>query len=250
MLSSTIMLRRLKSEVLQDLPNKTRTVLPLELDNYSEYMAAEDDFIEFLRRTKGEDAAIKASTAEYLVRIEGLKQLVIEGKISSCIQWIADFLEENGKLVVFAVHRKTIDKLMQTFGKVAVRVDGSCSTVERDKAVKEFQQNPHIKLFVGNVQAAGTGITLTAASAAAFVELPWTSGDLTQAEDRIHRIGQKEAVNIYYLLAHNTIEERIAELLDDKRKILSEVLDGKEVEYHTLLTTLLQSYQNQKEQDT
>jgi len=110
---------------------------------------------------------------------------------------------------------------------MTVKVDGSVSSINRDKAVQEFQNNPEIKLFVGNIKAAGTGLTLTAASSVAFLELPWTPGDLEQAGDRCHRIGQDAAVNIYYLLAYGTIEEYIAELLDEKRQVVDTVLDGK-----------------------
>jgi SWI/SNF-related matrix-associated actin-dependent regulator 1 of chromatin subfamily A len=85
-------------------------------------------------------------------------------------------------------------------------------------------------------------LTLTAASSVAFLELPWTPGELKQAEDRCHRIGQKNTVNIYYLLADETIEVAIAELLDEKRKVLEAVLDGKDVEEGTLLNDLMKKY--------
>jgi SWI/SNF-related matrix-associated actin-dependent regulator 1 of chromatin subfamily A len=160
------------------------------------------------------------------------------------IQWIRNFLDTNGnKLVVFAVHKAAVDALMEEFKEQAVKVDGSVSAAGRDAAVRAFQEDPKIKLFVGNIQAAGVGLTLTAASSVAFLELPWTPGDLVQAEDRCHRIGQKDNVNVYYLLADGTIEEKIAELLDEKRQVLEAVLDGKEVEETQLLSELIKSYQ-------
>lgn len=241
-LTGTIMLRRLKADVLPDLPDKTRSYIPLELDNRAEYTAAEDDFIRFVRARKGAAAAERAKAAEYLVRIEGLKQLAVEGKIKPIIQWIEDFIDNNGKLVVFATHKFTVNALLDAFPNVAVKVDGSVPAAGRESAILAFQTDPRVKLFVGNIRAAGTGITLTAASAVAFVELPWTSGELSQAEDRLHRIGQKSAVNIYFLLANETIEERIAALLDEKRRTLSAILDGEEVKETELLTKLIQSY--------
>ena len=244
-LTTTIMLRRLKEDVLQDLPDKVRSFVPVGLSNELEYKDAEDDFIAFVRRTKGKDAAVKAQAAEYLVRIEGLKQLAIKGKMAQAIQWIKDFLESEGKLVVFAVHKATLDALQDAFPKGTVRIDGGVSAVERDKAVRAFQRNDKVRLFLGNIQAAGTGITLTATSSVAFLELPWTSGELSQAEDRCHRIGQKNAVNIYYILAGGTIEERIAELLDGKRQVLSAILDGREADELALLSVLLNSYQKE-----
>jgi SNF2 family DNA or RNA helicase len=144
--------------------------------------------------------------------------------------------------VVFAVHKTTVDALMEEFKDMAVKIDGSCSAAKRDSAVKEFQNNPEIKLFVGNIQAAGTGLTLTAASAVAFLELPWTPGELSQAADRCHRIGQKNTVNVYYLLAAGSIEEKIAEILDEKKTVLDAVVDGEEAKDIGLFTKLMESY--------
>jgi SWI/SNF-related matrix-associated actin-dependent regulator 1 of chromatin subfamily A len=113
---------------------------------------------------------------------------------------------------------------------------------QRHKVVNEFQSNPNVKLFVGNIQAAGVGLTLTAASNVAFMELPWTPGELVQAEDRCHRIGQKDSVTVHYLLAADTIEYDIAELLDAKKKVLDAVLDGRDTPDESLLTELMKRY--------
>lgn len=247
-LTKTIMIRRLKSNVLKDLPDKLYSYIPVELSNRQEYEAAERDFIRYLKQIKGDEAAEKAKQAEHLVRIESQKQLAVKGKLKQAIDWIRNFIESgNGdsKLVVFAVHKMVIDALMKELKGIAVKVDGSCSAEERNRAVEAFQNDPAVKLFVGNIRAAGTGLTLTAASSVAFLELPWTPGELVQAEDRCHRIGQKNTVNVYYLLAEGTIEEKIAESLDDKRKVLDAVLDGKVTEETSLLSTLIKHYENQ-----
>lgn len=242
-LTDTVMIRRKKADVLPDLPDKLYSFIPMEVDNEREYFQAEQDFIRFLRKEKGEEVARKAKNAEHLVKIEGLKQLAVKGKMGQAITWIKNFLEENGdKLVVFAVHKAVVNALMEEFKDIAVKVDGSQNATQRNAAVEVFQNNPEIKLFVGNIQAAGTGLTLTAASSVAFLELPWTPGELVQAEDRCHRIGQKDTVNIYYLLAGSTIETEIAQLLDEKRKVLEAVLDGKEAEETQLLTALIKRY--------
>lgn len=241
-LVSTIMLRRLKKDVLRDLPAKTRSFIPLALHNRELYKAAEHDFIAFIRHIKGDEAARRASNAKGLTQIEGLKQLAIHGKIIEAIEWIKDFLEVSDKLVVFAVHRFTIDHLMQAFGKIAVKIDGTTSQSERQRAVDEFQVNPKIKLFIGNIKAAGVGITLTASSNVAFLELPWTPGDLVQAEDRCHRIGQKDNVTIYYLLAKDTIEEKIAAIIDKKREVIDSVLDGKAMSEESMLEEIYKSF--------
>jgi SWI/SNF-related matrix-associated actin-dependent regulator 1 of chromatin subfamily A len=107
-----------------------------------------------------------------------------------------------------------------------VVVDGSVTGKKRKWAVNIFQTNPKIRIFIGNIRAAGEGITLTAASDLAFVEMDWTPGKHTQAEDRIHRIGQKEHATIYYLISKGTIEEHLCELIQKKQKTLTSVLDG------------------------
>jgi SNF2 family DNA or RNA helicase len=241
-LTNSIMLRRLKKDVLTELPDKTYSFIPIEIDNRKEYTTAEDNFIAFVRATKGKEAAEKANNAAALAEIEGLKQLAVKGKLNQAVQWIEEFLESEDKLVVFTTHTFTIDTLMQKFKDIAVRVDGSTSLKTRQEAVDSFQTNPRCKLFVGNIKAAGVGLTLTAASNVVFLELPWTPGDLQQAEDRCHRIGQKDNVTIYYLLAERSIEERIAHLLDEKKKILSSVLDGRTPETTSLLTELIKAY--------
>lgn len=241
-LKNTIMLRRLKKDVLPDLPDKIYSFTPIELDNEADYRFAERDFIAFIRREKGAEAAERVENAKILASIEGLKQLAVKGKLHQAIEWIDNFLEVSDKLVVFATHKFVIDALMKAFDGVTVKIDGGVTQRERQKAVDEFQNNPKVKLFVGNIQAAGVGITLTAASNVAFIELPWTPGALVQAEDRCHRIGQKDSVNVHYLLASNTIEEKIAHLLDKKRKVLDAVLDGKETETESLLSELMKEY--------
>jgi SWI/SNF-related matrix-associated actin-dependent regulator of chromatin subfamily A-like protein 1 len=238
-----VMIRRKKKEVLKELPDKIYSYVPMEITNAKEYKAAEADFISYLRREKGEEAAKKAKAAEHLVRIEALKQLAVKGIMSQVLQWIQEFIDGgNEKLVIFAVHKTVIEEIMNKFKKCAVKIDGSISAIDRDNAVEAFQNNEKIRLLIGNIQAAGTGLTLTAASSEAFIELPWSPGDLVQAEDRCHRIGQKNTVNIYYLLASNTIEMMIVELLDSKRKTITAVLDGEEVDETKLLFELIKQY--------
>ncbi|HSH51456.1 MAG TPA: DEAD/DEAH box helicase [Bacteroidales bacterium] len=241
-LTQTIMIRRLKKDVLKDLPDKIYSHTPMELSNKKKYKKAEDDFISYVREHKGEKEAEKIKSAEALAKIEGLKQIAVQGKMKQSIEWIKNLLETEEKVVVFGTHKFVVEALMKEFGDIAVKIDGSVSGADRDKAIQAFQNKKKIKLFIGNIQAAGVGLTLTAASSVVFLELPWTPGELQQAEDRCHRIGQKDAVNIYYLLASGTIEEEIATLIDKKRKILDAVLDGKETDQDSLLSDLMSKY--------
>ena len=244
-LTSTIMIRRLKKDVLTELPDKIRSFFPLEMSKsgLKEYQFAEKNFIAWVRQNKGAEAAERVSNAKVLAEIEGLKQLAVKAKMAHAIDWIQDFLDTGEKLVVFATHKFVIDELMDTFGNKAVKIDGSVSGTNRQLAVDKFQNEANTRLFVGNIQAAGVGITLTAASNVAFLELPWSPAATEQAGDRCHRIGQKNTVNIYYLLAEDTIEERIAKLLDAKRVVLAQIMDGKEPDAGSLLTELIENYE-------
>ncbi len=236
------MIRRKKADVLTELPDKIRSFVPLEITNRNEYDYVEANFIDWLKDNISDSKAERAKRAEELVKVETLKQLAVKGKIKQVVEWIKDFLDSDGKLVVFAIHKETISALMEEFKNVAVKLDGSIPQNKRTEIAEQFQSDPNIRLFVGNIQAAGVAITLTAASSVAFVELPWTPGELSQAEDRCHRIGQKNAVNIYYLIAENTIEETIAKLLDTKRQVLDRVLDGTETDEQNLFSELLKKY--------
>lgn len=242
---SNIMIRRKKEDVIEDLPEKRRTFISLELTNISDYNKAENDFIEWVKENKGKRAAERASSAEKLVKVGTLRLLAVRGALANSIQWIKNFLDDyDGKLVVFAVHKEIIGALMEEFGDIAVKIDGSITTGEiRQTIVDKFQNDKNIRLFIGNIKAAGVGITLTASSNVVFLELPWTPGELEQAEDRCHRMGQKNAVNIWYLLAENTIEMELAKMIDNKRNILSQILDGQVISEEDTLSSLLGLYE-------
>ena len=227
---SKIMIRRMKSEVLKDLPAKQQSIIPVEIENRKEYEKAKHDFLNWLEEMEGKEKAMRAARALALVKIGKLKRLAAEGKMKFAIQWIKDWLEETDqKLVVFGVHRSVLGQLKEVFPSAAT-IDGSVPTIKRQHEVDRFQTDPKCRLFFGNLRAAGLGLTLTASSSVLFLELGWTPGEHDQAEDRVLRIGQKAAsVNIYYLLGLDTIDERVWELLAAKRDIVSQVLDGKEI---------------------
>lgn len=243
-LAEEVMIRRMKTEVLTELPDKQRIPMPVEIDNTKEYRRAEMNFIAYLQDIDPKKAS-SAARAQVLAEIEGLKQLALAGKIKECIKWIDDFLEDSEeKLVIFAVHHSAVDRLMEAYGHKAVKIDGRIAQSKRQDIVDKFQEDPDTRLFVGNIQAAGEGITLTSASNCVFIELPWTPGALEQASDRIHRIGQEaDSVNIYYLIAEGTIEERMMRVLDAKRRVIQEVVDGlSQDDQESTLAALLEEY--------
>jgi hypothetical protein len=231
-LRSRCMVRRVKSEVLPQLAPKTRAVIPVELDNAAEYRLAEQDLIAWLRTLPLDlselDAKLAAAArAERLVRLNALKLLAARGKLHAALAWIHDFLAGGEPLVVFAHHREIQTAVLERF-PAAAHVLGTDSGPARQRAVEEFQAHGGPQLIVCSTQAASHGLTLTRASNVAFLELDWTSTRHDQAEDRCHRIGQRDAVCAHYVLAAETVDETIAELLERKRAVVAAVTDGRE----------------------
>lgn len=244
-LTENIMVRRLKKDVLKDLPAKIRSVVPVEI-NMKDYLKEENELRSYLARLRNDEIPKDKKNAEGLARIERMKQAAVVGKMAAAKDWISNYLDSDKKLVVFATHTFVLDELEKEFKSVCVRVDGSVSDKKRQECVDRFQSDEKVRLFLGNTKAAGVGITLTAASDTLTLELGWTPGEHDQAEDRVHRMGQEaESVNAYYLIARGTIEEEIAQLLDQKRQILEQVLDGKQASQSSLLKILLTKYEEE-----
>lgn len=235
-----VMIRRLKKDVLRELPPKIRTVIPIALSNQLEYARADCKFREFAKKIHTNERLPPRIIMEGMAQIEKLKQLALKGKIQSVYNWVDDFLESGKKLVLFAWHIEVVDLLYKRYEKTAVRVYGSTSTRDKQSAVLRFQKDKSTRLFVANIQSGGTGHTLTAASDVAFVELAWTPAEHDQGEDRCHRITQRDSVTAWYLLARGTIEERIAAKLDVKRRMIASIVDGApDVSKNNLIVELL-----------
>jgi SWI/SNF-related matrix-associated actin-dependent regulator 1 of chromatin subfamily A len=222
--------RRTKQQVLPQLPAKRHDTVPVLLANEQEYRLAEQDVVAWLHTLPLDlrtlDAKIAAALrAEQLVRLNNLRQLAARGKLPTALAWIADFLASGEPLVVFAEHIATQRAVLDRFPEAA-HLLGADSTRSRQAAVDAFQGEDGPQLIVCSMKAASQGITLTRASNVAFLELDWTPARHDQAEDRLHRIGQESAVTAWYLLAPNTIDETMAELLERKRSLIDAVTDG------------------------
>jgi len=226
-----IMIRRLKKDVLKDLPPKQITVIPIEMEKKYE-----------TEYRKKETLLFGETDSKALDIVEALKQAAFKAKWKGICQWLDNFLPSGEKIVIFCTHKASIQALEKRYNSISVKVDGSVTGKARQKAIDMFQTNPKVQIFLGNIKAAGVGLTLTASSTVVFVELGWTPGEHCQAEDRCHRLGSEWAdkINIYYLIADNTIETYIMQILDEKRKVLGSILDGKEPEETKLLTVLLE----------
>lgn len=225
-LEASGMIRYRKVDVLQDLPDKVRRVIPCELSNAKDYYHASRDFLGWIKQNKGHKYR-NAKRAEALVKLGYLLRLAARYKIRSVVNWANQFFEETDqKLILFAVHGKALDVLQRRINVPSVRICGKTSDKGRKQAVEQFQKDEKVRLFVGNIQAAGVGLTLTAASEVGFVEMAWRPGDHVQAAARAHRIGQKDTVFETYFVAKGTIEEDLCKILDRKQQVLTSVLDG------------------------
>lgn len=210
--------RRDKSLVLKELPEKTRQYLVVEISNIGEYRLAEKDLIRYLKQyDKCDDEALKkVARANAIVQINHLRQISARGKLQEAVQFIKDVSEAGNKIIVFAFHKTIIEALRKQFPD-CVSVTGSDSQEAKQKSIDKFQNEPDCKIIALNYKSGGVGITLTAASRTLFIEFPWTSADCEQAECRAHRNGQKNAVNCYYLMARNTIDEKILDVIQRER---------------------------------
>jgi SWI/SNF-related matrix-associated actin-dependent regulator 1 of chromatin subfamily A len=226
-LYDTCMIRREKAKVLPQLPDKTRVDLYIEISNDKEYNLAAEDLAAYLQEyTECTDWEIRRKMRmEALVKFMTLRSLATKGKIAQAVDFIRTFLDSGKKLIVFCSLHEIVDELQKVFPR-AVTVTGRDSAVNKQASVDAFQNNPNVQLIICSIKAAGVGLTLTAASDVAFIELAWTYADCCQCEDRAHRIGQKDNVTCYYLLGRGTIDHTIYRLIHRKKSIANEIMNA------------------------
>jgi SWI/SNF-related matrix-associated actin-dependent regulator 1 of chromatin subfamily A len=216
--TSTHILRRLKEEVL-DLPEKiiTPVYLRLKSKDYEELMG---EYFDWYDQNPEESSSLTIQFSKLMK----VRKVIAQEKINNTIELAENIIEQGKKVIIFTNFTDTLNQIYNHFGKSAVYLDGSCSKFHRQNAVDEFQTNDKIKVFVGNLKAAGVGITLTSAEAVIMNDLSFVPAEHSQAEDRSHRIGQKNSTSVYYPLFENTIEGAIYDILNRKKKIISTVM--------------------------
>ena len=216
--TQTHILRRLKEEVL-DLPEKiiTPVYLRLKSKDYEELMGEYFDWYD----SRPEESSSLTIQFSKLMKV---RKVIAQEKINNTIELAENIIEQGKKVIIFTNFTDTLNIIYNHFGKQAVYLDGSCSKFHRQNAVDEFQTNDKIRVFVGNLKAAGVGITLTSAEAVIMNDLSFVPAEHSQAEDRSHRIGQKNSTSVYYPLFENTIEGAIYDILNRKKKIISTVM--------------------------
>jgi len=243
-LRAAIMVRRLKRDVLTELPAKRRAAVLIEPDGdmaatiareqaeYEKGLAA----IEAARvavelaKAEGEDvysAAVKRLTDAAQVAFEEVSKMrhaLALAKLPACVEFLRSATEA-GKVVAFCHHIDVMRAVMAEFGDACVGLSGETSLADRQAAVDRFQSDPSCSLFIGTIKAAGVGLTLTASSHVVFLELDWVPGNVTQAEDRCHRIGQRDMVLVQHLVVDGSLDARMAQTLIDKQAVIDAALD-------------------------
>jgi SWI/SNF-related matrix-associated actin-dependent regulator 1 of chromatin subfamily A len=216
--TSKQVLRRLKTEVL-DLPDKIITPVYLRLRSKL-YEGLMGDYYNWYEKNPEESSSLTVQFSKLMK----IRQVIAEEKVSSTIELAENIIEQGKKVIIFTNFTNTLKTLLEHFGKKAVGLDGSSSKVERQNAVDQFQENDKLQVFVGNIKAAGVGITLTSAEAVIMNDLSFVPSDHSQAEDRAYRYGQKSNVSVYYPIFENTIEGVIYDMLMKKKNIFETVM--------------------------
>ena len=211
-------LRRLKENVL-NLPDKIITPVYLRLKSKM-YEAIMGEYYDWYDKNPEES---KSLTVQF-TKLTKIRQVIADEKITQTIELAENIIEQGKKVIIFCNFTDSLEKITEHFGKMAVKLNGTMSKTEKQYSVDQFQENDKIKVCVGNIKAAGVGITLTAAEAVIFNDLSFLPSDHAQAEDRSYRYGQKNNVLVYYPIFENTIEGIIYDILNNKKQVIATVM--------------------------
>jgi len=251
--------RRRKIDVAADIPARRIADLPVELDDKAgrSIRAAERELARRLV-ARYESALAARETADDVVGIDhelvrkvarwelkdatasatgenvfGMMRRIGQAKAALAADYAAQLARSAGKVVFFAKHVDVMDVAEETFAKQGIRfssIRGDQTSGTRQKNIDAFVNDPDVAIAVCSLTAAGVGLNLQVASNIVLAELSWTDAEQTQAIDRSHRIGQTEPVIAWRIIAAQTIDARIAELIDSKAGLAARALDGSDEE--------------------
>ena len=218
-------LLRMRKEEAVDLPDKIISTKYYEVESRNEYDTVFDEYVKWMK-SEGKSLGF----ARQLVELTVLRKYVAYEKIKHTLEMAEAAVEEGKKVIIFTNFTAVIERLAEEFGNKAVILYGQMSQKDRQISIDSFQQNPKIKVFIGNIKAAGVGLTLTEGEVVIFNDLSWVPSEHSQAEDRAHRIGQDKKVNVLYPILVDTVDEIIYNVLQRKQlisdTILGEVSEG------------------------
>ena len=217
-LRQSFMIRRKKDEVLKELPEKVRQIIVLPNSDYSDQIKKEfETLADAVDETSSEDIEFE--------QMSGVRHETALAKVNDVVTHVAAI---DHQVVVMAHHKDVVDGIkagLEAAGKSVVTLTGDCNQAHRQNAVETFQAGS-ADVFIGTIGAAGVGITLTSASHVVFAELDWVPGNMSQAEDRCHRIGQDSSVLVQHLVVDGSIDARLAQVLVGKQRVLDKALDN------------------------
>ena len=220
-LRQSIMIRRKKDEVLHDLPAKIRQIIVLPNKSYRNELAKEFSMLsDAVAETTYDDVSFE--------QMSGVRHEMALAKVDDVVEHLADM---DHQVVVMAHHKDVVEGIkagLEAAGKSVVTLTGDCNQAHRQNSVETFQAKK-ADFFIGTIGAAGVGITLTAASHVVFAELSWVPGDVSQAEDRCHRIGQQDSVLVQHLVVDGSLDARMAEVLVQKQRVLDRAIDDVQI---------------------
>jgi SWI/SNF-related matrix-associated actin-dependent regulator of chromatin subfamily A-like protein 1 len=247
-LRETCMVRRVKSQVLTELPDKMKQIIPLpkngaeadiarEMEAYNAYHQKTADAKKKLTEMKKEG---KDKDEEYLEMVKQMKAHIASfgeiaklrhatalKKVDVASDLIAEAVDSSGSIIVFAHHKDVLEgvaKKLTDAGIHSAIFTGETPIEERQKIVDDFQAGK-IQVFLGSIMACGTGITLTKSSHVVFLEMEWTPSVMEQAEDRAHRIGQKESVLVQYMVYDDSIDGMLAQKIVAKEEVIDSIME-------------------------
>ena len=251
-LRASLMVRRLKADVLTELPPKRRQVIVLDaedvpggtqivererkaLEEYEDSRIAAEIAVELAETPEAYEEAVakleEASSSQINI-LTKLRHETALAKAPTVVEHVKELLDSGTpKLTLWAHHKDVVALLEAGLEKYGVvKITGDVKSADREIAVHDFQTNPKVRVFLGSITAAGVGITLTEATVAVFAELDWVPGNITQAEDRIHRIGQLDSVLIQHIVLDGSIDAKLAKTIVRKQEIAEQALDRESAE--------------------
>jgi SWI/SNF-related matrix-associated actin-dependent regulator 1 of chromatin subfamily A len=240
-LRSVLMVRRMKSQVLKQLPPKIRQVIYLDADERTkEILKFQDNIIGNIPYTKCKDSnefvldeeaftrTIRSLPVGTMQNLMALRKEAALAKMPQAIEHYKERLEGFSKILIFAHHTEVIRALQKAFEGISVMIDGSVAVDKRQEIVREFNTNPDLKIFIGQEQAAGVGLNLTSAQLVSFMEECLRPGDTSQCEDRAHRIGQQGSVLVEHLILKDSMDAAIAKMVIEKQMNIEKAINKKE----------------------
>lgn len=225
LLTSTIMIRRLKSEVLSQLPAKIRQKIEIQVDK-AHCKTLRKKYAEVKKATGLVGDANNLAFNSYIC---DSYKITAKAKLKGVVEYVGYLLENDCKFLAFAHHQEMLDaieSMVKESGVGYIRIDGHTPNEKRGEYVNCFQSSEGCRVAILSITAAGIGLTLTAANLVVVAEMAWSPSTMIQAEDRVHRIGQQKVVNIHYLFGPGTLDEYIWPLIHEKLNIVCGTLDN------------------------